>query len=71
MVTSRRGLKYRKVASVPFFIMRMKYLEARISMVQEMGQPEVDILRRESLVRVGSLVKTKRAVMCHVSPCDT
>ena len=56
---------------MPYFIMRMKYLEARISMVQEMGQPEVDILRRESLVRVGPCVKTKRAVMCHVSPCDT
>ena len=39
--------------------------------MQEMGQSQVDILRREKLVRVGPCAKTKGTIVCHVSPCDT
>src|SRR5208283_1210125 len=39
--------------------------------MQEMGQSQVDILRRETLVRVRPCAKTKGTVVCHVSPCDT
>jgi hypothetical protein len=36
-----------------------------------MGQSQVDALSRENAVQVGPSAKTKGAIVCQVSPCDT
>jgi hypothetical protein len=49
----------------------MKYPEKYANIVQEMGQPQVDALCSGKAVQVGPCAKTKKAMMCQVSSCDT